>query len=266
VASLNLHCGFGFFGQPFDVAAAVCQLDADVVCVQESWRPIAGDASDPRAGVCGSEFANLGHAERAAPVPGLDAPDPLAEAAAKLGATLSRQVMARLPSLRLPGISAAGGPGELAIAVLTALPVTDYAVIELGVALADGLPRFAQVVTLQLAGGTGVRVVNTHLTHRLTSPIQLRRLQQRLRPAGRQARQLPTLIVGDLNMPRPAAALSLAYAATVHGKTWPATRPLIQLDHVLVDRSMTVMESAILPSAGSDHLPIRARLRVLPSR
>jgi endonuclease/exonuclease/phosphatase family metal-dependent hydrolase len=266
VASLNLHCGFGFFGQPFDVAAAVCQLDADVVCVQESWRTNVGDAADPLAGVRGSEHANLGHTEPAASVPGPDALDPLSEAAAKLGATVSRQVMSRPPSLSLPGVSAAAGPGELAIAVLTALPVTDYAVIELGVALADGLPRFAQVVTLKLAGGTSVRVVNTHLTHRLTSPIQLRRLRQRLRGVGGESRQLPTIIVGDLNMPRPAAALSLAYAATVRGKTWPATRPLIQLDHVLVDRSMTVMESAVLPSAGSDHLPVRARLRVLPSR
>jgi endonuclease/exonuclease/phosphatase family metal-dependent hydrolase len=266
VDSLNLHCGLGFFGQPFDVAAAVCQLDADVVCVQESWLPIAGDAADPRLGVRGAEFANVGPAELAAPAPAPDAPDPLAEAAAKLGAAVFRQVLSRQPSLSLPGISASTGPGELAIAILTTLPVTDYAVIELGVALADEVPRFAQVVTVGLAGGTSVRVVNTHLTHRLTSPIQLRRLHERLRPDGGQSRQLPTIIVGDLNMPRPVAALSLTYAATVRGKTWPATRPLVQLDHVLVDRSMTVMESAVLPSAGSDHLPIRARLRVLPSR
>ena len=265
MASLNLHCGFGFFGQPFDVAAAVCQLDADVVCVQESWLPIAGDAADPPAGVSGPEFAAVGHAEPFAP-PGPDTPDPLAEAAAKLGATMSRQVLSRPPSLSLPGVSATSGPGELAIAVLTTLPVTDYAVIELGVAPADEVPRFAQVITLKLASGTSMRVVNTHLTHRLTSPIQLRRLQERLRPEGGLSRQIPTIIVGDLNMPRPVAALSLEYAATVRGRTWPSTRPLIQLDHVLVDRSITVVESAVLPSAGSDHLPIRARLRVLPSR
>jgi endonuclease/exonuclease/phosphatase family metal-dependent hydrolase len=265
VASLNLHCGFGFFGQPFDVAAAVCQLDADVVCVQESWLPIVGDAADPRVGVHGHEFANVGHAEPFAPPPGPDAPDPLAEAAAKLGAAMSRQVLSRPPNLTLPGVSATSGPGELAIAVLTTLPVTDYAVIELGVAPADEVPRFAQVVTLKLAGGASMRVVNTHLTHRLTSPIQLRRLQERLRPEGGLSRQIPTIIVGDLNMPRPVAALSLEYAATVRGKTWPSTRPLVQLDHVLVDRSITVMESAVLPSAGSDHLPIRARLRVLPT-
>jgi endonuclease/exonuclease/phosphatase family metal-dependent hydrolase len=266
VASLNLHCGFGFFGQPFDVAAAVCQLDADVVCVQESWLPTVGDAVDARFDVHGPEFANRGRSEPAAPIPAPQAPDPLAEAATKLGATAARLVMCKPPSLSLPGISATSGPGEVAIAVLTTLPVTDYNVIELGVAVADDVPRFAQVVTVKLAGGTSVRVVNTHLTHRLTSPIQLQRLQQRLRREDGQSRRIPTMIVGDLNMPRPVAALSLTYATTVRGKTWPATRPLVQLDHVLVDRTLRVIESAVLPSAGSDHLPIRARLRVLPSR
>jgi endonuclease/exonuclease/phosphatase family metal-dependent hydrolase len=236
VASLNLHRGFGFFGQPFDVAAALCQLEAETVCVQESWQPDSAEG------------------------------DSVAEAAGKLGASLRRTTMLRPASLSLPGVSADSGPGDLAIAVLTTLPVTDYAVIELGRAPADDVPRFAQVLTLALAGGTSVRVVNTHLTHRLTSPLQLRNLRQRLRAGARQSDQLPTIVVGDLNMPRPLAALSLAYGPTVRGRTWPATRPLIQLDHILTDRNFKVIESAVLPHAGSDHLPIRARLRILPPR
>jgi endonuclease/exonuclease/phosphatase family metal-dependent hydrolase len=244
VASLNLHCGFGFFGRPFDVAAALCELEADVICVQESWLLEPGDPS------------GAGPAK----------PDPLTEAAAKLGATVRRAVLLTLPSLSLSGIPAGPGPGELAIAVLTSFPVADYEVIELGVAPGDGVPRVAQVVTLRLAGGTHVRVVNTHLTHRFTSPVQLRRLEQRLRARAGLSGRVPTVIVGDLNMPRPFAAMSLRYAATVRGKTWPDTRPLIQLDHILVDRTLKVIESAIMPSAGSDHLPIRARLGVLPSR
>ena len=236
VASLNLHCGFGFFGQPFDVAAAICQMEADVVCVQESWLPVS--------------------AER----------DSLAEAASKLGAKMRRVVMCRRSTLGLVGIPASSGPGELAIAMLTTLPVTSHEVIELGVAPADDVPRFAQVVTLELASGASVRVVNTHLTHRLTSPVQLTSLRQRLRTDAGQSGRIPTIIVGDLNMPRPVAALSISYAATVRGKTWPATRPLVQLDHILVDPSIKVIESAVLPSAGSDHLPVRARLRILPSR
>ena len=236
VASLNLHCGFGIFGQPFDVADALCQLKADVVCVQESWLPVSAEG------------------------------DSLTEAAGKLGAAVHRVVMCRPPSLSLVGMAASSGPGELAIAMLTTLPVTGYEVVELGVALADDVPRFAQATTLKLAGGARVRVVNTHLTHRLTSPLQLQSLRRRLRPEATQSGTIPTIIVGDLNMPRPLAALQLSYAATVRGKTWPATRPLVQLDHILVDRSIKVIDSAVLPPAGSDHLPVRARLGVLPTR
>ena len=46
VASLNLHWGLGLLGQPYDVAAAVCQLDAEVICLQEAWLQVAG-ASPP---------------------------------------------------------------------------------------------------------------------------------------------------------------------------------------------------------------------------
>jgi endonuclease/exonuclease/phosphatase family metal-dependent hydrolase len=241
VASLNLHCGFGFYGQPFDVAAALCQLEADVICVQECWRPVEG--SD-----------------------GARAEDPVEDAAAKVGAEVHRVVMTRTHSLKLAGVPPCPAPGELVIAILTALPVTGYQIIELGRAPGDDVPRFGQVAVVELAGGTRVRVVNTHLTHRLTSPFQLRALRQQLQADTLPASRTPTIVAGDLNMPRPLAALSLSYNVTVRGKTWPANRPLIQLDHIVVDQRFKVIQSQVLPSVGSDHLPIRARLRVLPSR
>jgi len=241
VASLNLHCGFGFYGQPFDVAAALCQLEADVICVQESWLPVDGHG-------------------------GATADDPLTEAADKLGAEVLRAVMARQQDLRLAGVPPRPVPGELALAVISPLPVVEYEVIELGLAPADNVPRFGQVVTLELGTGTRVRVVNTHLTHRLTSPLQLRALTQRLRAGALPTGHIPTIVAGDFNMPRPFAALSINYDATVRGKTWPATRPIIQLDHIVVDQRIKVIESQVLPTVGSDHLPIRARLRILPSR
>jgi endonuclease/exonuclease/phosphatase family metal-dependent hydrolase len=241
VASLNLHCGFGFYGQPFDVAAALCQLEADVICVQESWLPAEADGGGATS-------------------------DWLAEAAAKLGAEVFRTVLIRPPGLRLAGVPPTSIKGELAVVMLTALPVADYLTIELGRAPADDVPRFGQLVILDLGGGTAVRVVNTHLTHRLTSPLQLRALRQRLRDDALPGGRMPTIIAGDLNMPRPFAAMSMNYDVTVRGKTWPANRPLVQLDHILVDQRIKVVQSQVLPSVGSDHLPIRARLRVLPSR
>ena len=241
MASLNLHCGFGFYGQPFDVAAALCQLEADVICVQESWLPAEGCDGGP-------------------------ATDPLAEAAAKLGDEVLRVTMDRRQGLNLAGVPPVTEPGELAIAVLTALPVTDHQIIELRSAPGDDLARFGQVLTVELSGGSSVRVVNTHLTHRLTSPVQFLELRQRLRADGLPTGRSPTIVAGDLNMPRPLAAISINYDATVRGKTWPASRPLIQLDHILVDQRIKVIQSQVLPSVGSDHLPIRARLGVLPAR
>ena len=154
------------------------------------------------------------------------------------------------------------GPGELSIAMLTTLPVTDYEVIELGLAPRDDVPRFAQVLTVALASGAPVRVVNTHLTHRFTSPVQLRRLRRRLSAAATGSRHVPTMIVGDLNMPRTFAALSAEYRPTVRGKTWRARRPLVQLDHILASPGTELLRGGVMPPVGSDHLPIRARLGV----
>jgi endonuclease/exonuclease/phosphatase family metal-dependent hydrolase len=241
VASLNLHCGFGFYGQPFDVAAALCQLEADVVCLQESWLPAEADDGGP-------------------------AWDALAEAAAKLEAEVFRAVLIRPPSLRLAGVPPTSIGGELAIAVLTALPVVDYQIIELGRAPGDKVPRLGQIVILDLGGGTTARVVNTHLTHRLTSPLQLRALRQRLRDGVLPTGRVPTIVAGDFNMPRTFAGMSINYDVTIRGKTWPADRPFLQLDHILVDQRVKVVQSRVLPNVGSDHLPVRAQLRVLPSR
>jgi len=241
VASLNLHCGFGFYGQPFDVPAALGQLDADVVCLQESWLPAAGEDGGP-------------------------AIDSLAEAANKFGAEFFRVVLNRPHGLNLAGVPPSSVPGELAIAVLTALPVTDYRIIELGRAPGDSVPRFGQVVTFELAAGTKVRVVNIHLTHRLTSPLQLRALLRRLREDALSSDRIPTIVAGDFNMPRPLAAMSINYDVTVRGKTWPADRPVVQLDHIIVDQRIKVLQSQVLPGVGSDHLPVRARLSVLPAR
>ncbi len=239
MASLNLHCGFGFYGQPFDVAAALGQLEADVICLQESWLPAESDDGGP-------------------------ATDAIAEAAAKLEAEVFRTVLANPQGLNLAGVPPTSIGGELAIAVLTALPVVHYEIIELGRAPGDIVPRCGQVVILDLGDGITVRVVNTHLTHRLTSPLQLRALQRRLRDDALLTGRIPTIVAGDLNMPRTLAAMSINYDVTVRGKTWPANRPFLQLDHILRDQRVKVIQSQVLPNVGSDHLPVRARLRVLP--
>jgi endonuclease/exonuclease/phosphatase family metal-dependent hydrolase len=283
VASFNLHHGVSSTGTPFNVTAALCQLDATIICVQETPRPSGGDGKDDMdrgdTQASGNNTAAADGADRDSGdradgadrdsgdradgadrdsgdrADGADrdsgdragrqsaVSDQLSDAAAKLGMSLHR--------------AGNDGPlGEFAIAVLTTLPVAGYEVVELGTAPGDFIPRRAQIVLLQLPDGRRLRLVNTHLTHRFTSPVQLLRLQRRLKPG------LPTIIVGDLNMPRTIAARWPGYADLIRGRTFPAERPLLQLDHVLASRGIEPVGGTVLPPAGSDHLPVRAEIRI----
>ncbi len=233
-----MHCGFGRRDEPYDVASAICQVDAPIICLQEVWRPGAGG----RGAV--AEY-----------------PGPVADAAAKLNAVAHYAHMCYRPSVASLGVRSISGPGELGIAVLTTLPVTDYSVIMLGRAPADSVPRVAQVIDVRLPGGHGLRIINTHLTYALTSPLQLRRLLAATKKR-RTADALPTVIAGDLNMPRLVAARTPGFTAPVRGPTYPSDRPRVQLDHLLAGRGIGWKHGAVLADAGSDHLPIRAQLTI----
>jgi endonuclease/exonuclease/phosphatase family metal-dependent hydrolase len=226
LASLNLHGGRTDRGEPFDVTAACTSLAADVIALQETWRTGAG-------------------------------PDPVTEAAHVLG---GRAIHAGLqPGITLGMLNIASDPstGTWGLAVITTLPVAGYEVASLGRAPGDRLPRDAQLVTLGLPGGGRLRIANAHLTHRLTSPVQLVKLRLLLADGG-----APTVIAGDLNMPGPLTGLAAGFCPLVGGRTFPARRPLIQLDHLLAGEGVAGRGGEVLPPVGSDHLPVRARLTV----
>jgi len=226
LASLNLHGGRGQDGTPFDVGAACHQLAADLVVLQEAWQP-AGQ------------------------------PDPVAQAASALGARLIRADLLADTSLRSLNIAPDGARGRWGLAVLSTLPVTSYELVDLGRSGGDPISRAAQLVTVTTPAGAALRVANAHLTHRYFSPVQLVRLLRRL-----AADPVPTVIAGDLNMPAPVTGLAVGYSPAVRGRTFPAGRPVVQLDHILAGRGTCARDGQVMPAAGSDHLPIRARVRV----
>lgn len=226
LASLNLHGGLTSLGEPFDVAEACHGLKTDIISLQEVWRPD-------------------------------EHPDDVTQVAAELGAKVRHRGLATRTSRTRLGVGADDGPGSWGLAVLSMLPVTGYQEIELGRAPGDRINRAAQVLTVTTPGGAPVRVVNTHLTHRFTSPAQLALLAWRL-----TASRLPTVIVGDLNMPRLGTLAALGYRSVLGGRTFPAGLPLIQLDHLLVRGPIRVSGGEVLDPVGSDHLPIRAQLSV----
>ncbi len=224
LASLNLHGGLTSRGEPFDVAGVCHQLKADVITLQEAWRPEAE-------------------------------PDVVTSVAAALGAEVRHRGLARNTTRARLGVGADPGAGSWGLAVLSMVPVIGYQEIELGRAPGDRISRAAQVLTLATPGGTALRVVNTHLTHRYSSPVQLALLVRRL--AGSS---LPTVVAGDLNMPRLGTRVAGGYRSVVRGRSFPAGRPLVQLDHMLLGGAVSASETEVLEPVGSDHLPIRARL------
>jgi endonuclease/exonuclease/phosphatase family metal-dependent hydrolase len=227
LASMNLHGGRGADGTAYDVVTACRELKADMIVVQEAWWP-AGQ------------------------------PDLVAEAAQALGARLLRTEMVTDTDLRSLAIARDLRHGRLGLAVVTTLPVTGYEVADLGRTPGDKVSRSAQLVTVTTPGGASLRVANTHLTHLFLSPVQLVRLTRLL-----AASTVPTVIAGDLNMPGPVTGLAVGYAPAVNGRTFPADSPLLQLDHILTGRGVRARDGQVLPAAGSDHLPIRASLRVV---
>jgi endonuclease/exonuclease/phosphatase family metal-dependent hydrolase len=90
-------------------------------------------------------------------------------------------------------------------------------------------PRVCLAATAQTPFGA-MTFANTHLSFVPgLNRRQLRRLRRDLAPAAG-----PLVLLGDLNMSGSAPASITKYRALVHQATYPADRPLRQLDHVLV--------------------------------
>lgn len=230
LASLNLHCGLSHRGQPYSVKAAVAALDADVVVVQENWR---------RAG----------------------ATSLAAEAAADCGYPEYAE-LDMVTGTPMAGLDIVGDPpdetGDWGLGIMSRRPWRRIGVAELGPGAPGDVvgPRLAQVAEIPLDGGGVLRVVNLHLTHRLLhGPAQLRRLI-----AGLGGTAQPTVLAGDFNMCRPAIHLARPYRPAVRGRSWPAHRPVAQLDHILAGPGVRASAPEVGPAVGSDHRPVLATL------
>jgi len=54
-----------------------------------------------------------------------------------------------------------------------------------------------------------------------------------------------------------------SWQRAVRGRTFSSRRPHSQIDHVLVRGGIEVVDGEVLADTPSDHLPIRARLRLV---
>lgn len=82
---------------------------------------------------------------------------------------------------------------------------------------------------------------------------------------------LPVVIAGDLNEPRPALLVSNGrrFRVVTPGPTFHAARPVIAFDHLLLGHGARAVARGVhaspLARVASDHLPIWAEIRLVPS-
>lgn len=235
IASYNIHWGRGAKRAgypPFDVVEAARRLDADVLVLQESWAP-DGRLSDH---------------QRIADALGM---------AVACDTSLARAVIEPEPRVVGPG-DVARGDGGWHLVALSRVPVGASSVAPLPHLWFDHSDRAVLAFAVEVDGST-LHVRGTHLPHlEYGAHLSTRGLRRTLPPP-----EQPAAFIGDMNMwswtidrmvPR-------GWRRVVRGKTWPSHRPHSQIDHLLVTPPVEAVWSEAGPDLGSDHLPIRARLR-----
>lgn len=200
-------------------------------------------------------------------------------------AAAGRALLALRPDvLVVPELDAAGLAGLRASGLLVALPhsVVDLRDREETVGLFSRLPL--RDVTSRVAGGRDlpratvtlagqdVRVLSAHPYPPLSLFTDLWRASLADLRDEAAAVDLPLVVAGDLNADRDHAAfrdlldtgLRDAHDSRGRGlaRTWPASTPLLHLDHVLV-RGLTVLDVREAQVPGSDHLAVVADLALL---
>lgn len=237
LASYNIHWGHRprrFGGGPFDLIDACRRLDADVLVLQESWAPDDAPADHQRVA------------------------DALGMAVA-CDLRLARSTVKPLPRVLAPASKGSTvGTGGWHLVLLSRLPTRATEVHRLPHLWADHADRAVLAAEVE-ADGSWLHVRGTHLPHlEYGAHLSTRGLRRSL-----PTTDVPGALIGDMNMwgwtiDR---MVPSGWRRAVRGKSWPSHRPQHQIDHLLVTPSVEAVWGEVGPDLGSDHLPIRARLR-----
>ena len=127
-------------------------------------------------------------------------------------------------------------------------------------------PRGAVLADLRI-GDEALRVVGMHLD--LSGLWRRRQAHAVMAHLAAREGDPPTVLMGDLNEWSASGGCLRDFAHhfdfAACGRSFHARRPIVQLDRIMVSRTLKVMESGAHQSAtarkASDHLPIWARLR-----
>ncbi len=126
-------------------------------------------------------------------------------------------------------------------------------------------PRGAICADLRVAGRR-LRVVGMHLD--LSGLRRRRQLRTVLAHLGRGEGDDPAVLLGDFNEWSTRGGSLREFGRAWHvlapGRSYPARRPIAQLDRIVVSRGWQVLDCGVhhslLAARGSDHLPVYARL------
>jgi endonuclease/exonuclease/phosphatase family metal-dependent hydrolase len=214
---------------PYPLADTIAGWPADIVIIQECWRPDVGDAA-----------IDVAHEQR--------------------GGELHEVQFGRGVQLPKPEIEPHGN-GRFSIAVLSRFHAVGVTEITLSRVRADPMPvRRALHLRLDV-DGTPVDLIAVHTTSRLPhGPYrQLQSLARQVPAPG-----VPTIVAGDCNFWAAGVdRIFTGWTRAVRGATWPAHRPHSQIDHILVrPADIDVVSGAVLDNVGSDHRPITATLHI----
>lgn len=110
------------------------------------------------------------------------------------------------------------------------------------------LPRVVLAAVVESRRGP-MTVGCCHLTYvQGWNVAQLRRALALLRPL-----PAPRFLLGDLNMAGRLPALASRWRPLARARTFPAWRPLVQIDHVLAEGYVDLLGARVLPLPVSDH-------------
>jgi endonuclease/exonuclease/phosphatase family metal-dependent hydrolase len=233
VASFNAHWGLGRFGQfrrvRFDVARIIRRFDADLVVVAEAWR-----ADDGRG---------------------------LLEALTDDGYQVETVALMPLGLRHDRNLDLVPREGVWELAVCSRFPVLERRTIPIGTVGTDPAgPRNALALLVDI-GGIPVEIIGLHASSKVwrLAPVKhLLTLKKQLVQRG------PQILAGDFNFWGPPVGMMMpGWSRPVRGRTYPSRHPHSQIDHILVRGGIEAIDGEVLAETPSDHLPVRARLRLV---
>jgi len=235
VAAFNAHWGFGRYGRfrgvRYDAARVVLGFGADLVVVAESWR------DDQGVGML----------------------EPLRDEGYHVD-TVELMPLALRPRTRNSDRAAVPRGGKWELAVCSRFPVLKRRLIPMGIVPTDatGL-RHALALTVEVAG-TRVELIGLHVSSKVWRLAPIRHL---LTLRGNLAANGAQVLAGDFNFwGPPVGAIMRGWDRPVRGRTYNSRRPHSQIDHILVRGGIEPIGGEVLAATPSDHLPVRARLRI----